>query len=416
MDIHRPDLAKKNKRRKLIGTTLSALFLVAITSGMLLYDPGPLEVDKQLVFTATVEHGDMVQQVRGTGTLKPSKMLWISAQTAGRVERIYVLPGAEVTPDTIIMELTNPELQQQYHNAQLQLHSDKAAFLSREVTLKSDLLQQKSTLARYTADYKKAALNADIDQQLFKQGLESSQNTQRSALTAEQLKVQLSIEKQRYSFREESMAAQLAVEQSRIEQSKARFALLAAQISALQVKAGFDGVLQRQTIKEGQRVTPGTSLAQVVNPKSLKAEIRVSEHQAKDILIGLKAHVDTRSGTAEGEVVRIDPNVEEGTVAVDIALTGDLPNGARPNLTIEGVIEIANIPNTHFVKRPIHSKQNSTAKVFKINQQGIAQQVAIKFGRSSVYRIEVLEGLATGDNIIISDTSEWLSHERILLN
>ena len=416
MDIHRPDLAKKNKRRRIIGTILSSILLVAATSGMLLYDAGPFQVDKQLVFTAEVEHGNMVQEVRGTGTLEPSKMLWVSALTAGRVERIFVLPGAQVTADTVIMELSNPELLQKHHNAQLQLESNKAAFLSRKVTLQSDLLQQKSTLARYTADYKKAALNAEIDQQLFEQGLESAQNTKRSALTEEQLKVQLAIEKQRYAFREESMTAQLAVEQSRIAQSKAHFELLATQISALKVKAGFAGVLQRQTIKEGERVNQGTSLAQVVNPKSLKAQIRVSEHQAQDIYIGLNAYIDTRTGKTEGRVVRIDPNVEEGTVAVDIELIGELPTGARPNLTIEGVIEIANIANTYFVKRPVYSKANSTAKVFNVNQQGLAQQVAIKYGRSSVYSIEVLEGLTAGDKIIISDTQEWLSQQQIQLN
>ncbi|EWH11973.1 RND family efflux transporter MFP subunit [Catenovulum agarivorans DS-2] len=417
MDIARPDLAKKHKNKTLIVAIAGLVALLSIVSFLLFYRPGPYQVDKDLVFIGEVKQGEMLQQIGGVGVLEAAEIRWVSAATSGRVERVFVLAGAPVEPDTIIVELSNPELMQQKQNAQLQVETDQANFTVRKARLESSLLQNQSDLTRLESDYQQAKLNAEIDKQLLEQGLESIQTSQRSSLRAKQLATQLELEKQRFEFAKTSTQAEITAEQTRLAQSKARLKLLTSQVEGLAVKAGYSGLLQKQNLKEGERVTLGQSLAQVVNPNSLKARILISEHQAQLLSIGLHAQIDTSNGTTYGQVARIDPNVEAGNVIVDVTITHDLPAGARPNSTIEASIEISRIDNTTYVSRPIFSEANTQVEVFKLAaDSNIAERVKVSYGRTSIDKIEIIEGLTAGDRIILSDTSEWAKHQKIVIN
>ncbi|WP_370977782.1 HlyD family secretion protein [Agaribacterium sp. ZY112] len=417
MDVRRPELARKNRLKKRAMMGAGAFAFVAVCAFLIMHRPGPYQVDQELVFRGIVNHGEMKHELHGVGTLEPEQIRWISARSAGRVERVLVLPGAQVSADTVIMELSNPELSQQKQNAELQLLTDEANFLVRKAELQSSLLQSQSSLSRTESEFKQTELDASIDQQLFERGLESEQAKQRSALKLQRLKAELALEKQRYELAEKSIAAQLHAQESLLEQSRARLALLQEQADALSVKAGFDGLLQQQTLKEGQQVSIGQSLAQVVNPNKLRAEIKVSEHQAKRLTLGLKAGVDTRSGIVKGFVHRIDPNVVDGMVAVDIKISEDLPKGIRPNSSIEASIEIQRINNVVYVDRPIYARAESHIKVFRfIPGSDVAEQVKVLFGRTSINTIEVVDGLKPGDEIILSDTTDWSAHSSIRVN
>lgn len=417
MDINRPDLAKKNKRQKHINFIAISAVLIIVIVFLITFKPGPYNVEKNLVFIGTVEQGEMLQQLSGTGILEAAEIRWISARTSGRVERIFVLPGAEVTAETVILEMSNPELVQRMQNAQLQVKTDEANFRVRKARLESNLLQNLSTLKKIESDFKRAQLNAEIDKKLYERGLESKQTSQRSTLSADLFEAQLTLEEQRYQIATDSIEAEITAEQNLLEQSKANYALIAEQVDALAVKAGYNGLLQRQNLKEGQQVAIGQSIAQVVNPKSLKANISIQEHLARRISIGLQASVDTRNGLVNGVVSRIDPNVENGTVKVDIELKGEIPAGVRPNSSIEALIEIQRLDNVIHVARPLFAKGESKLIIYRfIENSDIAQQVKVQFGQSSVNEIVVKSGLQPGDKIILSDTSEWIKHSEIIVN
>ena len=416
MDIQRPDIAKKKKRRRIALTSAGLIVFSVLVVGLFTYDPGPYRVEKEMVWIGEVERGQMLRQVKGVGTLKPAEIRWVAARSSGRIERIHILPGAWVEEDTIIMEMSNPELLQQAQNALLQMKEEEANFVSYEVDLESRLLQQKSSVEQLRADYKDAQLQSEINSELFKDGLESELKTKRSKLREELLATRLELEEQRLAFSEKAKGTQLSARNSQKEQVSARYDLLQEQLAGLTVRAGFTGILQKQDVEEGQQVGTGQSLSQVANPKSLKAVIRIPEHQAKDVLIGLKAMVDTRNGMVEGEVTRVDPNVSEGTVAVDVALHGELPTGSRPDLTVEGIIEIENLPDVIFVGRPIYASSDKTTRVYRFEAESdIAVQTPVHFGRSSLNTIEVVSGLVPGERIILSDTSEWDSYNRVQL-
>jgi len=396
----------------LTGTFLFVLIVV----GLFLFDPGPYKVEKASVWVGEVERGQMLREVRGVGSLKPAEIRWVAARSSGRIERIHILPGAWVKESDVIMEMSNPELLQQVEAAKLELKEAEANFISYEVDLKSKLLQQKSAVEQLRAQYEEAQLQSEINEELLKDGLESVLAAKRSRLRERQFGTRLELEEQRYAFGEEAMEAQLSARRSQLEQASARYKLLQEQLGGLAVRAGFEGVLQRQNVEEGQQVEVGQSLSQVANPNSLKAVIRISEHQAKDISIGLNAIVDTRNGKVGGRVERVDPNVEGGTVAVDVSLEGELPKGARPDLSVEGIIEIERLDDVVFVGRPVYASAETTAFVFRFEgQNDIAVRSPVRFGRSSVNTIEVLDGLSPGDRIVISDTSDWDSHEAIRL-
>lgn len=416
MDIQRPEFAKQKKRKRIALGTVGALAFVGLVIGLFMFDPGPYPVERDTVWVGEVERGPMVRQVRGVGSLVPAEVRWVAAQSPGRIEQIHILPGAMVEEDSIIMEMSNPELAQQAENAQLQMKAAEADFVSYKVDLQSRLLQQKSTLAQIRADYKDAQLQSEINSELYKDGLESELAMKRSQLREQQLGTRLELEEKRLEFSEEAMEAQLTSRNSQREQARARYALLKEQLEGLVVRAGFLGVLQKQNVEVGQRVGTGQSLSQVADPNSLKAVIRVSEHQAKDILIGLNSLVDTRNGVVEGRVTRVDPNVEGGTVAVDVELFGELPKGSRPDLTVEGIIEIEKLSDVVFVGRPIYASSEKTANIYRFETDSdIAVRVPVSFGRASVNDIEVVRGLEPGDRIILSDTSDWDSYDKIQL-
>lgn len=414
MDIRRPELARKKKIRRIAFTTFATLVFVVVVFGLFLYDPGPYRVEKSSVWLGEVERGLMVREVRGVGSLVPAEVRWVAARSSGRIERIHILPGAWVEVGDEIMEMSNPELLQQARNARLELKVAEADLVSYKVELESSLLQQKSLLAQIRADYMEAQLQLEINTELYEEGLESKFAMKRSDLREEQLATRLDLEKQRLAFSEQSMSAQLSARDSKMDQARARNALLQEQLEGLVVKADVAGVLQRQDVEEGQQIETGQSLSQIANPKSLKAVIRISEHQAKDILIGQNAVVDTRNGLVKGHVTRVDPNVESGTVAVDVALIGELPKGSRPDLTVEGMIEIEKLDDVIHVGRPVYASSDQITNVYRLEGgSNIAMRIPVRFGRSSVNTIEVLNGLQPGDRIVLSDTSEWSEYDSV---
>ncbi len=418
MDVDRPDLAKKAKFKKRLYAGMGAGVLTVLLVFLFLYNPGPPQVNKETVWPATVERGSMLRQVMGIGSLVPNEIRWVSARTSGRIERIFVLPGDLVEPDTILMELSNPDIVEQTQSAELQLKAEEANFTSFEVQLRSDLLLMESGLAQMEADLETAILTAGIDEELYREGIESELNMKRSRLRADQLQIRYEKEQQRLAYRQQSFDKQISARKSQVDQSRARYELLKGQMEGLKVKAGFTGVLQRQILEEGQQVTPGQSLAQVTNPKNLKAVIRVSELQAKEVQRGQFAEVSTYGDDmVPGVVSRVDPNVDQGTVTVDIELTGALPDGARPDLTVQGYIEIENLENIIYVTRPTYVRPNSSSSVFKfLADSDIAERSIVEFGRTSVNTIEVVNGLVPGDRIIISDTQEWEQFDQIRIN
>jgi len=416
MDVQRPDLARKNKRKRQLQLAGGALTLAALALFFLLFKPGPKEVEKNLVFTAKVERGEMLQQLRGTGELVPAEVRWVSAEAAGRIERIHVLQGTLVEAETLIMELSNPQLLQQLRDAQLQVKTQEANFLVRKAQLDSNLLQSLSALKRIESDYKQAELNARIDKQLFERGLEAEQTSLRSTLRFEQLGSQLELEQKRYEIASDSVNAEILAEKNRLEQAETRYALLQDQVDGLKVVAGTAGMLQRLVLKEGQQVQLGQSLAQVINPNSLKAEIRVPEHQAKQLQLQQAAEIDTRNGKVNAVVSRIDSNVQNGSVQIDLEIEDELPKGARPNSSIEAVVEVSRIDDVLHVSRPVYAKSNTQVSLFKLNENGDeAEQVKVNYGRASINAIEITQGLKEGDTIIISDVGDWINHDTLRL-
>ena len=369
----------------------------------------------------TVKRGQMLRQVRGNGTLVPEQIQFVQADTDGRVERILILPGAEVKPDTILMELSNPELKQAAFDAEWQLRAAEAQLTKLNVQLESDRLTQKAAIATLKSDFEQAKLEAEADENLKQGGLVAILTAKRSKAKADDLGSRLEIEEERLRISVDSARAQVAAQEADLEKARALLALKGRQVEALQVRAGIPGVLQQigdiATLQVGQRVTPSATLAKIVQPTKLKAEIKIAETQAKDILIGQVASIDTRNGIIPGKVIRVDPSVQNGTVTVDVKLEGPLPRGARPDLSVDGTIELERLDDVLYVGRPVQGQSESTIGIFKVIESGRgAVRVIVKLGRSSVSTIEVLQGLAVGDQVILSDMSAWDGHERVKLN
>jgi HlyD family secretion protein len=347
----------------------------------------------------------------------PVEIRWIAARTNGRVERILTLPGVIVEADTVLIEMSNPELEQTALDAEYQLRAAEASLEDLKVRLESQLLNQRATAASVQAEYSQAKLQAEADQDLHNQGLIGDLTLKLSQVTADELVTRNELEQERLKIASDSVKAQLSAENARVEQVRALYTLRKNQVDALKVRAGIAGVLQQMPVEVGQEVTPGTTLAKVAQPEKLKAELRIAETQAKDIEIGQKASIDTRNGVIEGEVMRVDPAVLEGTVTVDVALLGELPKGARPDLSVDGTIEIERLENVLYVGRPAYGQANSTIGLFKLLEDGeMAVRVQVRLGKSSVNTIELVEGLVEGDQVILSDTSAWDAYDRIRLN
>lgn len=418
MDIQRPSNARAKKIRRITYATITVLLLGGVTYALSKLKPAAPSVDAGTIYSDTVKRGDMLREVRGLGTLVPVDIQWIAAQTESRVDRFVLRPGAAVKPDSIIMELSDPTLQQTALDAEYQLKGAEADYANLKVQVDSDLMNQKANEAQVRSDYEQAKINHDVKVKLVQQGLESALNEQLTRVQVEQLAIRLQLEEDRTKIAADSANAKLAAQQAKIDQLKALYELKKSQLDALHVRAGIDGVLQLEPVEIGQNVTPGTNLARVADPKKLKAEIKIAETQAKDVLIGQKASIDTRNGIAEGHVSRIDPSVINGTVTVDVSMDEPFPpgSGARPDLSVDGTITIENLKNILYVGRPVHGDSESTVGLFKIIDDGSeAVRVNVKLGRASVNTIEILSGLNVGDKVILSDMSAWDAFDRIRL-
>jgi HlyD family secretion protein len=339
----------------------------------------------------------------------------IPAQTQGRVERIVLRPGAQVTPDTVILELSNPELEQSVRAAQLDYESAKAAFTNRKAELESAFLSQEANVASIEAQYKQAALDLEANEELYKEKLVPELTVKQKRSTAEDLNNRLAVEKHRLQITKEGTTSQLAPQEADVNAKKAAWELRRQQLDDLKVKAGMAGTLQLVPVERGQQVSPGTNLARVANPSNLKAELRIAETQTKDIRIGQSAEVDTRNGTVKGHVSRIDPASNGGTVGVDVIMDGPLPDGARPDLSVDGTVLLERLSNVIYVGRPAFGQENSTVTIFKVQPNGEAIATKVKLGRASVSTIEVIEGLSPGDQVILSDMSQYDAFDRVQL-
>ena len=417
MDIPRESAKRQRRIRRIIYSILGLLVLALVTLGLSRLKPAAPSVDKATVWIDTVKRGPMLLEVRGLGTLVPEEILWIPATTDGRVVRRLVLPGVPMKADSVILELKNPELEQAALDAEWQLKAAEADYNSLKAQLDSQLLDHRAAAATVQADYRQAALNAEKDEALAKSGLGAELNSKLSKAKADELTTRNQIEQDRLSVSAASAKAQLEAQKAKVEQLRALYELKRAQLDRLQVRAGAEGVLQELLVEVGQQVTIGTILAKVAQPTRLKAELKIPETQAKDVQIGLLASIDTRNGIISGHVMRIDPAVQNGTVTVDVKLEGALPKGARPDLSVEGTIEIENLKDVIYVGRPAFGQPNSTVGIFKLDQEGNgAARVQVKLGRSSVNTVEILDGLRPGDRVVLSDMSTWDAFNRIRLN
>jgi len=416
MDIARPSNAKKKRIKQAIYAGVGLLAVALVSVGLSRLKPAAPTVERAVVWPAKVERGPMVRQVRGLGTLTPEDIRWIPATTQGRVERIILRPGTQVKSNDIILELTNPQLDQQLQDAQLKLGAAEAGLANIRVQLNNDLLAQRAASASIESDYNKAKMQAQMNEALAKDQLVSTLVLEQSRVDATSLGVRNQISKDQLESKAASMKAQMDVQQSLVDQARALLKLTQQQQDELKVRAGLDGMLQLVPVEVGQQVAPGTNLARVANPSRLKAEIKIAETQAKDIQLGQKAEVDTRNGIVQGRVARIDPSVQNGTRTVDVTLTGDLPKGAVPDLSVDGTIELERLNDVLFMGRPAFGQDQSVVGLFKIGEDGVnAERVQVKLGRSSVNTIEVLSGLKVGDQVILSDMSAYDAYDRIRL-
>jgi len=417
MDIQRPDsVLKQKKMRRVIYGAVVVIAVVAVSVGLAHLQPAAPTVDKSTVWVDTVKRGPMVRQVRGLGTLVPEDIRWIPALTDARVDEIVLRPGAIVEPSSIILKLSNPELEQSMEDATLQRKSAEADLNNTKARLETDLQNQRAAAATVKSDYEQAKLDKEKQEMLFKDGLVAEVIYKVAQLKAQELEARNEIEVERVETYKKAAVAQLAVSQAKVDQLKAVEALRHKQMDALNVRAGISGILELVPVEVGQRFTAGTNIARVADPHHLKAQIRIAETQAKDMQIGQRAEVDTRNGVVEGRVSRIDPSVVNGTVTVDVVFAGPLPAGARADLTVDGTIELERMADVIYVGRPAFGQELSTVGLFKLVDNGQdAVRVQVKLGRSSVNTIEIQGGLQPGDQVVLSDMSAWDRFDRIRL-
>jgi HlyD family secretion protein len=416
MDIPRPDLARRRKLRRAVYAALILAAAGAVTLGLSRLKPAAPEVDRASVWMDTVRRGEMVREVRGLGSLVPEVVRIIPAEVAGRVENREVLPGTAVKPDTVLLDLSNPELTQSALEADWQLRAGEADAANLKVQLKNQFLSERADAARIAAADRQAKLQADADQKLLSLGLTSELVAKLSAAKAEELATRNEIEQERLRQFAEAMKAQEAAQEAKVEQLRALDQLKHTQLDELRVRAGIAGVLQQLKVEVGQQVAPGAVLAKVADPTRLKAQLQIPETEAKDLMLAQQASVDTHNGVVAGHVMRIDPAVVNGTVTVDVSLEGALPQGARPDLSVEGTILIERLKNVLYVGRPVHAEPNSTIGLFKVVDDGNeAVRVPVKIGGVSVNTVEILAGLKPGDRVILSDTSAWDNFDRLRL-
>jgi HlyD family secretion protein len=418
MDIPRQDAGRRKMIRIAVVVAIF-LALIPLTMAVARLKPAAPTVERGTAWVDTVKRGPMKREVRGLGTLVPEETLLIPANTDGRVERILIRPGTPVEPGSLVMVLTNPELQTQLLSAEFSLKAAEADLQNLRVTLDKQALDLKSTAAQVTADYSTAKLQADRDAALAKEGLFSKVDAQISEVRARELSTRYDLEQTRLKINQDAVDAQMAGQRVKVEQLRGDYKLKLSQVDELKVRAGVAGMLQQlpTPVEVGQRVTAGTALGKVAQPSKLKAELKIPETQIKDVTIGQHALVDTRNGVIEGRVSRIDPSILNGTVTVDVRLEGALPAGARPDLSVDGTIELEHLDDIIYIGRPVYGQAESAVQIFKLDAEGkYANKVKVQLGRSSVNTIEVRDGLKVGDRVILSDMAAYDNYERIRLN
>jgi len=417
MDVPRQGVAEKKRKRRIMIIAGGALALILATFGLSRLKPAAPSVDRSSVWVDTVKRGPMVRQVRGLGTLVPEEFRWLPATTDASVEKILIWPGTKVEAGDVILELTSPELEQTAQEAVSKAKAAEADLASEKATLQRELLDQESKAAAAHSAYEQAKMERQTNDQLAKNGLVADLVYKTSKIKEDECQKTDDIEAKRFTFARDSIEPQLASRQAALDQANQLAKLKTDQVEGLHVKAGMAGVLQALPVQVGQRVKPGDNLARVADPSKLKAQIKIAETQAKDIQPNQQATIDTRNGVVKGHVKRVDPAVEQGTVTVDVAFDEELPKGARPDLSVDGTIELERLENVVYVGRPAFGQENQTVGMFKVvGGSNDAVRTPVKLGKSSVNTIEILSGLNPGDQVILSDTSAWDSHERIRLN
>jgi len=417
MDVPREGVAAKKRKRRILIISASAVGLILATFALSRLKPAAPSVDRSSVWIDTVKKGPMVRQVRGLGTLVPEEFRWIPTTTEASVEKILIWPGTKVESGDVILELTSPELEQSAHEAESKAKAAEAELATEKATLQRELLDQESKAAVAHSAYEQSKMERQTNDQLAKNGLVADLVYKTSKIKEEECQKSDDIEQKRLTFSRDSIEPQLASKQAAVDQANQLAKLKLDQVEGLHVKAGMSGVLQALPVQVGQRVKPGDNLARVADPSKLKAQVKIAETQAKDIQPNQQAVIDTRNGVVKGHVKRVDPAVEQGTVTVDVAFDEELPKGARPDLSVDGTIELERLDNVVFVGRPAFGQENNTVGMFKlVAGSSEAVRTPVKLGKTSVNTIEILSGLNPGDQVILSDTSAWDSHERIRLN
>ncbi|MBN9662765.1 MAG: HlyD family efflux transporter periplasmic adaptor subunit [Acidobacteria bacterium] len=417
MDVPREGAKRKKIIRRAIIVTVIVAAIPLITFGLSRLKPAAPSVEGGTLWTDTVKRGPMIRQVRGLGTLVPEDTLLIPAINEGRVQKIVLRPGALVKADTVILVLANPELELAAEDLKWQVKAAEATMRDLQVKLETAKLDLRSAVARVESEFVQAKLKAERDDALGKEGLTPDLTIRLSRAAADEAGKRFDIDKKRLEISSASAEAQIAAQQVNIEKLRAAYVLKKQQVDGLRVVAGFPGVLQQMAVEEGQRVAPGTILAKVVQPTHLKAEIKIPETQAKDIAIGQLAQVDTHNGIIQAKVSRIDPAAINGNVTVDLRLEGELPLGARPDLSVDGTVELERLSDVLYVMRPVFGQPNSVIGLFKVSPDGKeASRVQVRIGRVSVQTVEVLDGLKVGDRVVLSDMAAWDGHDRLRLN
>jgi multidrug efflux pump subunit AcrA (membrane-fusion protein) len=416
VDIVRPEIKHKKKMRR-IGYIAAAVVLIPLmTYALSRLKPAAPSVDSGTVWTGTVKRGPMLRDVRGLGTLVPETIRLIPAVTDGQVQTRYLLPGTPVKANTVIFDLVNPQLQQETLDAEYQLKGAQAAYEQTKAQLQNQLMDKRTLAASVSSQYRTAEMVRQTKEELGANGLAPQLDVKTAQVQAEELAKENDLAQKEVETFDQSIASQLAVQEATVNQKRAMYELKKSQMDQLHIRPGIDGMLQELDVEVGQKVTMGTVLARVAQPTHLKAQLKIAETQAKDILIGQKASVDTHNGIIPGHVTRIDPAVVNGTVTVDVGLDGPLPTGARPDLSVEGTVEIERLADVLFVERPVHGEANSTVGIFKVVDDGKeATRVQVQLGRTSVNTVEIVKGLEIGDKVILSDMSAWDNYDRVQL-
>jgi HlyD family secretion protein len=416
VDIVRPEIKRKKRIRLIIYIVAAVVLIPLVTYALSRLKPAAPSVDNGTIWTDTVKRGPMLREVRGLGTLVPETILLIPAATDGRVDKRYILPGTPVKAQTSILDLSNPELQQTALDAEYQMKGAQANLEQTRALLENQLMDKRTQAASVSSAYHTALLDKETNEKLAANGLVSDLIYKKSQVAAAELEKQDDLAQKEVETFQNSIASQVAVQQASLDEKRAMYELKKSQLDQLHVRPGIDGVLQELDVEVGQKVTMGTVLARVAQPSHLKAQLKIAETQAKDITIGQKASVDTHNGIIAGHVTRIDPAVQNGTVTVDVGLDAALPPGARPDLSVEGTVEIERLADILYVGRPVHGEANSTVGLFKVVDDGKeATRVQVQLGRSSVNTVEIVKGLEVGDKVILSDMSAWDNYDRVQL-